>query len=236
MDQCHFVLINDDDSDDDLIINQRPAQVLHSVVPSAASASLAVSLPTPVASKTRQPNMQNGARFSGPELPIEAIVSSAISSGIFNVGHTCNVAKRSGSSVMCRIECTKCNSRIILHLKDGCWEVTQSGLCKKRQNRTVFNSPPRVTVHGECCICYADVLPTIACCKNHIFCTKCMESCFTMDVFTLFDKKFGGGGVNVKGAWCSKCVEDCEEKDDVGWLLLRFRPHFCCFIFAFVSI
>jgi hypothetical protein len=110
MDQRHFLLINDDDSDDDLIVKQRPAQVLHSVGPGAASASLVVSLPTTVASKSRQPIMQNGARFSGPELPIEAIVSSAISSGIFNVGHTCNVAKRSGSSVMCRIECTKCNN------------------------------------------------------------------------------------------------------------------------------
>ena len=41
-----------------------------------------------------------------------------------------------------------------------------------------------------------------------------------MDVFTLFDSKFGGGGVNVKGAWCTKCVEDCDEKDDVGWVPL----------------
>lgn len=202
MDPTNVVLIKDEDSDDELLCPPRA---------------------TPAAPTSRQPYLQNGARFSGPGLPFDAIVSAANSSGIFNVGHTCNLAKRSGSSVMCRIECNRCDSRIILHLKEGLyWEVTQSGVCKKRAKRTAVCSPTRPSVSVECCQCYAEVVSTNSCCKDHIFCSQCAEGCFSMDVFTLFDKKFGGGGVNLKGAWCTKCVEDCDEKDDVGWVPLRF--------------
>jgi len=137
MDPNHVVLIKDEDSDDELMCT--------TVAPAP-----------PVL-----PHLQNGARFSGPALPFEAIVSAANSSGIFNVGHTCNVAKRSTAPTLCRIECTKCDSRIILHLKDGVyWEVTQSGVCKKRTKRAAavpLCSPPRSTVSVECCICYAEI-------------------------------------------------------------------------------
>ena len=113
-------------------------------------APLVVSRPPPASQAPhtqRLPIMQNGSRFSGPGLPFDAIVGAAISSGIFNVGHTCNVAKRSSNSLMCRIECDKCNSRIILHLKEGFWEVTQSGLCKKRvKSAANLPSPIRVAV------------------------------------------------------------------------------------------
>ena len=213
MDLIHVVLIKDEDSDDEFMCPPvtRASPFAPTVLPHAP---------------TVLPHLQNGARFSGPALPFDAIVSSAISSGIFNVGHTCNVAKRSGSSVMCRIECSKCDSRIILHLKDGLyWEVTQSGVCKKRAKRSAVCSPPRLSVSVECCQCYAEITTSVtsgSCCKGHIFCSQCEEACFSMDVFTLFDNKFGGGGVNLKGAWCTKCVEDCDEKDDVGWIPLRF--------------
>jgi hypothetical protein len=55
-----------------------------------------------------------------------------------------------------------------------------------------------------------------------------VESCFTMDVFTMCDLKFGGGGVNLKGAWCTVCLEDCDEKEEVGWVPLRFGT--CCWV------
>ena len=168
MDLNHVVLIKDEDSDDELLCP-----------PVTRAAPLA---------PTVLPHLQNGARFSGHALPFDAIVSAAISSGIFNVGHTCNVAKRSGSSVMCRIECSKCDSRIILHLKDGLyWEVTQSGVCKKRAKRSAVCSPLRPSVSVECCQCYAEISSPASCCKDHIFCSQCAEACFSMDVFTLFD-------------------------------------------------
>ena len=140
MDPHHVVLIKDEDSDDELLcaavataqtVLQHGARVSGPLLPFD---------PQP----TVLPHLQNGARFSGPVFPFEAIVSAANSSGIFNVGHTCNVAKRSTSGIMCRIECNKCDSRIILHLKDGLyWEVTQSGVCKKRTKRPPPPSPPR---------------------------------------------------------------------------------------------
>ena len=222
------IVILDGDSDqsereEDWVVYPRVPANLGGVGSASPANLVALRQPTP---------LQNGAQFSGPGLPFDDIVSAAISSGIFNVGHTCNVAKRSTKTFMCRIECTKCFSRIILHLKNGLiWEVTQSGFCKKRVTKAICPPPTRPTVSVECCICYADIMtpsPT-TCCKGHIFCLQCVESCFTMDVFNLFHIKFGGGGANVKGAWCSKCVEDCEEKDDVGWMSLRFGAACFCF-------
>jgi hypothetical protein len=225
MDPNHVVLIKDEDSDDELLC---APTVLPHLQHGARLSGLALPF---VPQPTVLPHLQNGARFSGPALPFEAIVSAANSSGIFNVGHTCNVAKRSTSGIMCRIECTKCDSRIILHLKDGLyWEVTQSGVCKKRTKRppVVCSSPPRPSVSVECCICYAEISSCECCSKNHVFCSRCVESCFNMDVFTMFDNKFGGGGVNLKGAWCTMCLEDCDEKEEVGWVPLRFGT--CCWV------
>jgi hypothetical protein len=67
----------------------------------------------PAVSGAPQVALQNGVRFPGPALPVDLILSAARSSGIFDVGHTCNVTKRSGTSTMARLECSR---RAIIHL------------------------------------------------------------------------------------------------------------------------
>ena len=84
----------------------------------------------------------------------------------------------------------------------------------------------------ECCLCMGEG-STACSSKKYTFCSRCVERSFTTDSFSRFDNKFGGGGVNTKGAWCSNCVEDCDEKEDVGWFCLRYV---FCLVFNFALL
>ena len=98
------VFVVDPEEDDDDYIPLPPPRVPSN--PIHLPVLPAVSVPPQVA-------LQNGVRFPGPALPVDLILSAAKSSGIFYVGHTCNVSKRSGTSTMARFECSR---RAIIHL------------------------------------------------------------------------------------------------------------------------
>jgi hypothetical protein len=106
------VLIEDSDEDDDYIPYHPPASRALSKPPAPPPPSRAVAAPV---TAIPQLALQNGVRFPGPTLPFDAMLSAARSSGIFDVGHTCNVTKRSGTSTMGRFECSRCLNRQILH-------------------------------------------------------------------------------------------------------------------------